>query len=65
MTFDVQPAALKELAALLDRAKEDIDKSKQFLTKVEGFTGDGGRSPTTARNSNTCSSMPCAPARTR
>lgn len=42
MPFDVQTGQLRELASLLDRAKEDIDQTKNFLNKVTEFTGGGG-----------------------
>ncbi|MGQ0839856.1 hypothetical protein [Actinokineospora sp.] len=42
MTFTVQPAALRELAGLLDRAREDVDKSKTYFAKMENFAGGEG-----------------------
>jgi hypothetical protein len=42
MGFSVQPAALNELAALLDRAREDAGKAKTYLAKMENFEGGVG-----------------------
>ncbi|MDQ3576518.1 MAG: hypothetical protein M3443_02735, partial [Actinomycetota bacterium] len=42
MTVNVQPPALRELAGLLDRAREDVEKSKTHLAKIQGFAGGEG-----------------------
>jgi hypothetical protein len=40
--FTVQPAALRELGALLDRAREDVDSARAHLAGMESFTGGDG-----------------------
>jgi hypothetical protein len=40
--FSVQPAALRELSAMLGRARVDIDKAKTHLAKMENFEGGTG-----------------------
>lgn len=40
--FDVQPAALRELAGMLVRARDDIDKASSYLAKMENFEGGTG-----------------------
>jgi hypothetical protein len=41
--FDVQPAALQELAGLLGRARHDLDRTKTHLAKMEDFKGGTGQ----------------------
>ena len=40
--FSVQPAALRQLAQLLDRAREDVDASRKHLAQIQGFNGGEG-----------------------
>jgi hypothetical protein len=40
--FGVEPAALHELAALLDRARQHVDGARKYLAKMEEFEGGEG-----------------------
>jgi hypothetical protein len=40
--FSVQPAALRDLATMLGRARQDIDTAKAYLAKMETFDGGTG-----------------------
>jgi hypothetical protein len=40
--FEVQPAALRELAALLGRARTDLEKTRTYLGHMETFEGGSG-----------------------
>jgi hypothetical protein len=40
--FSVQPAALRDLSAMLGRARQDVDSAKAHLAKMESFEGGTG-----------------------
>jgi hypothetical protein len=40
--FEVQPAALRELAEMLGRVRDDIERASRYLAKVENFEGGTG-----------------------
>lgn len=42
MDFSVEPAKLRELAALLDRARQHVDSAHKYLGRMEDFEGGEG-----------------------
>ncbi len=40
--FSVDPATVRGLAALVDRASTDVEDAKSYLKKIENIDGDGG-----------------------